>query len=137
MNEQHRINEIDLKIRKLEEKQQKLFEEMGDSAFTYPPYINLQSQINDLEREKAGIQMGIADSEYREEVASKDSSVKDKVLAESMRKAQGRFYKMGKLKATIATVTGQTRKFNNISKKVKKGKMTVTEATQLANRMFR
>lgn len=132
--------QIESKIRELQEKQQKLFNEMGYSAFTYPTYINLQSQIRALESKKIGLMIDSISSSRTTDAPHKGmrSQMESTIaLGVAQQNAKKRFHKMGKVKQTLAMVSGQMRQLNALQKKVKKGKLSWEEAEAKANGMFR
>ena len=132
--------QIESKIRELKEKQQKLFNEMGNSAFSYPTYINLQSQIDTLQSQKMGMMInGISssrttDAPHKGMRSQMESTMS---LGVAQQNAKKRFHKMGKVKQTLAVVSGQMRQLNALQKKVKKGKLSWEAAEAKANGMFR
>ena len=132
--------QIESKIRELKEKQQKLFNEMGNSAFSYPTYINLQSQIDTLQSQKMGMMInGISssrttDAPHKGMRSQMESTIS---LGVAQQNAKKRFHKMGKVKQTLAVVSGQMRQLNALQKKVKKGKLSWEAAEAKANGMFR
>ena len=136
----YRTVQIESKIRELKEKQQKIYNEMGAMAFSFPTYLSLQSQIDSLQSQKMGSMInGISssrttDAPHKGMRSQMESTIS---LGVAQQNAKKRFHKMGKVKQTLAMVSGQMRQLNALQKKVKKGKLSWEEAEAKANGMFR
>ena len=139
----YRTVQIESKIRELKEKQQKIYNEMGAMAFSFPTYLSLQSQIDALESEKIGITLnGSRESRSSSTKQARPTSLLGTIesqisFGKAKQEAKKRFHKMSKVKQTLAVVSGQMHQLNSLYQKVKKGKLTYEEAEQKADRMFR
>ena len=102
--------------------------------------------MNSAKRRLKELQEALGESQKNQSVSIKKESHNqdkqedhygEKMLSQSVDAAEERIYNMGKIKSTLAVVTGQFFRFNRLKAKARDGKMDMGIASMKIDKMFR
>lgn len=148
-----RIAEITSEISEIEKKQQELFDRLGTmanldplSTTLYNRKSRLEAELNRLRKsQEKGEAKDISEPQKEEKFDRKvkkepnyDLNMSDtRIFSQSLDAAEERINNMGKVKRTIAVVTGQFLKFSRLIEKARSGKVDMDLASVKIDRMFK